>query len=220
VPVSVARQIAGMAFIKGGLHNGETIEQVVHYRPDRYRTAELRTALGLGDPPLFPGVACADCGARYGIQWDHTDPVNHGGPTSYHNVQPLCYPCHAAKTKRDRAAGLLTPQRDRPGDQPHPRPRPKTAPTTTSAAGRTPPASAPSPAQPADPTAGTLPTPAPAKTAAGTSPSPAPAKTDTTTPPAPPAQTAPPADPAHPAPPPPPPPPTPPPPPPPPNPKI
>ena len=115
VPVSVAQEIAVSSFIKGVLHNGTTIEQVAHFR-GRFRSAHLQTALGLGDPPLFPGIACVDCGRRYGIQWDHADPVAHGGPTSYANMQPLCYPCHQAKTQRDRAAGLLTPRP--PGSHP------------------------------------------------------------------------------------------------------
>jgi hypothetical protein len=108
VPVSVVREMAASAFIKAVLHNGKAIEHVAHFR-SRYRSAELRTALGLGDPPLFLGVACVDCGRRYGIQFDHVDPFVHGGPTSYENLDPRCVTCHMEKTARDRAAGLLTP---------------------------------------------------------------------------------------------------------------
>ena len=108
VPVSVAAELAVGAFIKAVLHNGVRIETVAHL--GRYIKAELRTALGLGDPPLFNGAVCFDCGGRYGLQWDHVDPVANHGPTSYDNIKPRCWPCHADKTDRDRQAGLLTPR--------------------------------------------------------------------------------------------------------------
>jgi hypothetical protein len=117
VPVSLARELASTAFIKGVIYRGKRVESVAHF--GRHLSAELRTALGLGDAPLFEGVACADCGRRYGLQWDHVDPVANHGPTSYENIQPLCWPCHQDKTRRDRDAGLLTPRapgsNDRPG---------------------------------------------------------------------------------------------------------
>jgi hypothetical protein len=108
VPVSVARELAVGAFIKAVLHDGTRIDTVAHY--GRHINAALRTALSLGDPPLFQGAVCADCGRRYGLQWDHVDPVAHGGPTSMINIKPRCMPCHLEKTQRDRQAGLLTPQ--------------------------------------------------------------------------------------------------------------
>jgi hypothetical protein len=107
VPVSVAHEMATAAFIKAVLYRGKQIDTVAHF--GRHLNAELRTALGLGDPPLFAGVACADCGRRYGLQWDHKNPVANHGPTSHDNLQALCWPCHADKTRRDRDAGLLTP---------------------------------------------------------------------------------------------------------------
>jgi hypothetical protein len=120
VPVALARELATTAFIKGVLHDGKRIEAVAHF--GRHLSAELRTALGLGEAPLFAGVACADCGRRYGLEWDHVDPVAHHGPTSYDNLQSLCWPCHQDKTRRDRDAGLLTPRSPdattRPGQAP------------------------------------------------------------------------------------------------------
>jgi hypothetical protein len=116
VPVSLARELATTAFIKGVLHDGKRIEAVAHF--GRHLNAELRTALGLGEAPLFAGVACADCGRRYGLQWDHIDPVANHGPTSYDNLQPLCWPCHADKTRRDRDAGLLTARPPHPDTSP------------------------------------------------------------------------------------------------------
>jgi 5-methylcytosine-specific restriction endonuclease McrA len=32
-----------------------------------------------------------------------------GGPSSKANLKPRCWPCHQAKTKKDRRAGLLGP---------------------------------------------------------------------------------------------------------------
>ncbi|MGH2752962.1 MAG: HNH endonuclease signature motif containing protein, partial [Actinomycetota bacterium] len=69
---------------------------------------EVKTALHLGRPPDFEGVACIDCGRRLGYEIDHFDPRNDGGPTCYTNLGPRCWPCHQEKTKRDREAGKLT----------------------------------------------------------------------------------------------------------------
>jgi hypothetical protein len=86
VPVKVAQELATAAFIKAVLHDGVRIETVAHF--GRYISAQLRTALGLGSPPLFVGAICADCDRRYGLQWDHVDPVANRGPTSYDNIRP------------------------------------------------------------------------------------------------------------------------------------
>jgi len=110
MPVSVAWDLAQEgAFVKAVLHDGVVIGTVAHF--GRHINAELRTALGLGDPPLFDGAACAaaGCDRRHRLQWDHVDPVANRGPTKFDNLQPLCSPCHAEKTRRDREAGLLDP---------------------------------------------------------------------------------------------------------------
>jgi Domain of unknown function (DUF222)/HNH endonuclease len=109
LPVERVRELSEDAFIKAVLHDGVRIETVKHF--GRHISAELRTALELGLPPGFEGAVCAEpgCGRRYGLEWDHVDPVAHGGPTSYQNLQPRCWPHHRHKTEGDRAAGLLTP---------------------------------------------------------------------------------------------------------------
>ena len=107
VPVERVRELSEDAFIKAVLHDGVRIGTVKHF--GRHISAELRTALELGAPPGFDGALCAEpeCGRRYGLEWDHVDPVAHGGPTSYQNLQPRCWPHHRDKTERDRAAGLF-----------------------------------------------------------------------------------------------------------------
>lgn len=114
VPVSVVREAAVDGFIKAVLHNGVAITNVAHF--GRYIKAELRTALGLGPPPLFPGVVCdvPGCDRRYGMEFDHVDPVANHGPTSYENLKARCKPHHREKTERDRQAGLLGPRVARP----------------------------------------------------------------------------------------------------------
>jgi hypothetical protein len=107
LPVSVARTIAAGAFLKVVLHDGVRIDTVAHL--GRHIKAELRTALELGAPPSFDGIACRQegCDRRYGLQWDHVDPHANQGVTSYENLEPLCRGHHREKTQRDRAAGLL-----------------------------------------------------------------------------------------------------------------
>jgi hypothetical protein len=113
IPVSVARELSRDAFVKVVLHDGVQIHTVAHF--GRHRPAELDTAPQLGAPPDFDGVTCAElgCDRRYGLQWDHRDPVANGGPTSVDNLQPLCLPHHWDKTTRDRDAGLLGAERVR-----------------------------------------------------------------------------------------------------------
>jgi len=107
LPVPVVRRLAEDAFLKVVLHDGVRIETVAHF--GRHIPAELRTALEVGSPPRFDGAECVEegCGRRYGLEWDHVDPVAHGGPTSYDNLAARCWPHHRAKTERDRQAGLL-----------------------------------------------------------------------------------------------------------------
>lgn len=107
IPVSLARQLGQDAFLKAVLHDGVKIDTIAHF--GRKTTAELRTALSLGEPPLFEGLTCseASCDRRYHLEHDHIDPVANGGPTSFRNDQPLCWPHHQVKTLRDRKAGSL-----------------------------------------------------------------------------------------------------------------
>jgi hypothetical protein len=107
LPVSVVRNLAGDAFLKAVLHDGKAIHTVAHF--GRHIPAELRTALELGPLPTLDGARCVDegCDRRYGLEWDHLDPVANGGRTSYGNLKPRCWPHHQSKTERDREAGRL-----------------------------------------------------------------------------------------------------------------
>ncbi len=105
IPVDLAHELAQDAFLKVVLHDGVAIHTVSHV--GRRYTAELRSALDLGPVPAFTGRRCVDCGRRYGLQYDHVDPVAHDGPTSYSNIAPRCFLDHKEKTERDRRAGLL-----------------------------------------------------------------------------------------------------------------
>ena len=101
------RRLSANAFVKAVLTDGVAVQRVRHF--GRRIPAEVRTALELGPPPEFDGVTCAElgCERRYGLEWDHVDPLANGGPTSLENLQPQCAPHHREKTRRDRAAGLL-----------------------------------------------------------------------------------------------------------------
>jgi hypothetical protein len=109
VTVGFARELIDDAFVKAVTHDGVRIETVAHF--GRHVPAELRSALELGGPPGFDGVSCTEpgCHRRYGLEWDHVDPVAHNGPTSYDNLQPRCKPHHWDKTEQDRQAGLFEP---------------------------------------------------------------------------------------------------------------
>ena len=107
IPPRIARALMANAFVKAVLTDGVAVQQVRHF--GRRIPAEVRTALELGPPPEFNGVTCAElgCERRYGLEWDHKDPVANRGPTALENLQPQCAPHHREKTRRDRAAGLL-----------------------------------------------------------------------------------------------------------------
>ena len=107
VPVSTVMAAARDAFIKGVLHDGVEIQHVVHY--GRRPNAMQRTALMLGLPPEFDGAKCPEpgCERRFGLEYDHIDPVANGGVTSLENITPRCDEHHGQKTERDRRAGRL-----------------------------------------------------------------------------------------------------------------
>jgi hypothetical protein len=107
IPPEVAKELAGDAFVKVVLHDCVNIHLVKHF--GRHLPAPLRTALDLGPVPEFTGRACVDCGSRWGLEYDHVDPVANGGPTEYTNLEARCYKDHQIKTERDRQAGLLGP---------------------------------------------------------------------------------------------------------------
>jgi hypothetical protein len=108
IPVSEAIRLAEGAFIKAVTHDGVNVQSAAHYGRRRKIPAVMASALRLGAPPLFHGVACKDgCACELGLQWDHIDPVANGGPTSMSNLDPKCTPGHKVKTEADWAAGLL-----------------------------------------------------------------------------------------------------------------
>jgi HNH endonuclease len=113
IPVDVAKELSKDAFFKAVLHDGVAISTVKHF--GRHLPAELRTALDLGPAPTFTGRRCADCGRRYGLEYDHVVPVASGGPTAFDNLVARCWVDHRAKTERDRKAGLLSKDRGAQG---------------------------------------------------------------------------------------------------------
>ena len=104
VPPAIVREMAKDAFLKVVFHDGVNIHTVTHV--GRYQRAELRTALELGAPPEFDGVACSVCGNRFKLEWDHVEPIAAGGVTSFANEDPKCWGCHDEKSRREREAGL------------------------------------------------------------------------------------------------------------------
>jgi hypothetical protein len=118
IPARLARELSKDAFLKAVLHDGVNVHTVKHF--GRHIPAELRTALELGELPDLDGVVCSEegCDRRYGLEWDHRDPVANGGETSFENLDPYCEPHHVDKTERDRKDGKLG---ERP---PEPRPPP------------------------------------------------------------------------------------------------
>ncbi|HUS61684.1 MAG TPA: HNH endonuclease signature motif containing protein, partial [Acidimicrobiales bacterium] len=113
VPVQTILDAVDDAFVKLVTHDGVRIDSVLNL--GRYRRAELQSALDLGAPPGFAGAVCveAGCTRRYGLEWDHINPVTNAGPTSFDNLAPRCWPHHQAKTKREREAGMYDTSRIR-----------------------------------------------------------------------------------------------------------
>jgi hypothetical protein len=107
VPVRLVRERVIDAFVKAVIHDGTKVDTIIHY--GRRRPAILQSVLDLGSPPEFDGVSCCEegCDRRFGLQWDHVDPVANGGVTSRDNLEARCLPDHVAKTERDWAKGLL-----------------------------------------------------------------------------------------------------------------
>ena len=103
----VAKAIAEEAFLNAVLYDGKDLRN--YKRWSRHAPIEVAIALELGDPPEFDGVKCVDCGNRFRTEFDHVHPHVAGGPCSTTNLDPRCWPCHLAKTERDRRAGRLRP---------------------------------------------------------------------------------------------------------------
>ena len=107
VPPEVAKEIAQDAFLTGLFFDGTDLRHFKRWT--RNVPVPIRNALELGAPPDFDGVKCADCGNRFRNERDHVEPRIAGGPTATNNLEWRCDPCHEDKTRRDRAAGKLTP---------------------------------------------------------------------------------------------------------------
>jgi 5-methylcytosine-specific restriction endonuclease McrA len=104
----VAKQIAKDAFLNGVFYDGKDLRQLKRW--SRNIPVEVKVALELGEPPDLDGVRCVDCGNRFRTEFDHVRPHAARGPTSHTNLKPRCWPCHQAKTARDRKAGKDTPR--------------------------------------------------------------------------------------------------------------
>jgi hypothetical protein len=105
VAPEVAKAIASDAFLSGVFYDG--IDLRYFKRWTRNIPIQVRIALELGDPPEFDGIKCVDCGNRFRTENDHVEPHAAGGPASVTTIDPRCWPCHKAKTERDRKAGKL-----------------------------------------------------------------------------------------------------------------
>lgn len=112
VAPQIAREIASDAFLNGVFFDGKDLRQFKRWSRDI--PVEIRAALELGPPPDFDGVRCRDCGNHFRTEIDHVQPRVTRGPTSTTNLEPRCFPCHQAKTARDRRAGKLKPFESRP----------------------------------------------------------------------------------------------------------
>jgi hypothetical protein len=107
VPPSIAKEIAEDAFLTALFYDGKDLRNIKRWT--RHVPIEVLLALELGAPPDFDGLKCVDCGNRFRCERDHVEPRNAGGPTSNSNLEWRCWPCHQAKTARDRLSGKLTP---------------------------------------------------------------------------------------------------------------
>jgi len=107
VPPRVARDIGRDAFLTGVFFDGTDLRHTKRW--SRNPSVEVLLALELGEPPDFDGIKCIDCGNRFRIENDHVEPHVAHGPASTGNLEHRCWPCHQAKTERDRKAGKLRP---------------------------------------------------------------------------------------------------------------
>jgi len=107
VAPQTAREIASDAFLNGVFFDGKDLRNFKRWSRDI--PVAVRAALELGPPPDFNGIRCRDCGNHFRTEWDHVHPRVARGPTSTTNLEPRCWTCHKAKTRRDRRAGKLRP---------------------------------------------------------------------------------------------------------------
>jgi hypothetical protein len=105
VPPEIAKEIAEDAFLSGVFYDGTDLRNFARWT--RNIPIAVLVALELGEPPSFDGVRCVACGNRFRTEFDHLEPHAALGPASHANLEPRRWPCHRAKTERDRKAGKL-----------------------------------------------------------------------------------------------------------------
>jgi len=92
IPVATARQMANDSFLRLVFHRAGDIRAVSHM--NRTINKVLRTALVYRDTTcVVPG-----CQVSWGLEIDHTIPVEEGGPTELDNLSLLCHHHHFLKT--------------------------------------------------------------------------------------------------------------------------
>jgi hypothetical protein len=95
IPGTLAQRLADDAILKALLTDGVDVLAVAHL--GRTIPAHLRTALD----ELFPECALEGCNATFGLEIDHNQPIEHGGPTALWNLNKLCRYHHQEKHRRD-----------------------------------------------------------------------------------------------------------------------
>ncbi len=97
VPRSVVEEILDDAFLTVAVMKSNDVTKIK--RVGRHIPAELHDALMIRN-----GYRCSTpgCNNWARLERDHRIPVRAGGETSYANLDPLCEPCHDAKTASDR----------------------------------------------------------------------------------------------------------------------
>lgn len=56
---------------------------------------------------------CEKCGSPHPYEYDHIIPFSEGGPTTIENIQLLCTPCHATKTRAWHSARAKQRRKER-----------------------------------------------------------------------------------------------------------
>ena len=93
VPVATVNSLLPEAFVKLLVTDGVDVTTVCHIGR-KTLPATLRTALEARDAAcVVPG-----CDVALGLEYDHVDPVENGGPTCLDNLARLCHFHHAQKT--------------------------------------------------------------------------------------------------------------------------
>jgi hypothetical protein len=95
IPVSVAQRIMEDSFVRAVLVDGTDVLAVSHL--GRMIPARLRTAI----EELHPECDIEGCNVAHGLEIDHDQPVEQGGPTALWNLGRLCAHHHEHKHRHD-----------------------------------------------------------------------------------------------------------------------